>query len=324
MNISHISAATQIATNAYNPFQDLVLTSDEVNEMKNSTFLIPDMIVQGHITVFAAPANGGKTTLFLYLCEQLAAQELRVVYINADSSPGDLKDHFEHANKHGYQIISPDTKAGKSVENVLDRLTLMNTSDARCDGFVLIFDTLKKFVDMLDKKQLKALLAVFRKITVKGATVCLLAHTNKYAGSDGKTIYEGMGDLRTDVDELIYLDGSKNPDTGHLEVTTRIDKLRAEFRPRSYIIELPNRTVKESASVITILSDQEVQLLQLVIQAINNGHDSQQEILSSVKVKAGMGQNAIRDAMNRFANVQDAKIKVSPRPGGKGYKYSVV
>jgi len=317
--------ATSIARqNASHFFQDLILNSQDVLPMTRSNFLIPDLIVQGHITVFASPANGGKTTLFKFFCEKLAAIGLDVIYINADSSPGDLKDHFEHSRRHGYHLISPDAKLGQSVENVLDRLTTIKNSDLQFDGLVLIFDTLKKFVDMLDKKQLKSLLSTLRSITLKGATVCLLGHTNKYAGTDGKTIFEGMGDLRTDVDDLIYLDSSKNPDTGHLEVTTRPDKVRATFSPRSFIIELPNRTVKESAAVISIFSDEEMKLLQLVIQAIKSGCSSQQEILICVKPKTLMGQNAIRDALHRFVNAKDAKIKVSPHPGGKGYKYSAI
>ena len=103
-------------------FKDLILNHDDVNQMANSDFLVPNMIVQGHITLFAAPANGGKSTLFIYLCEQLAAKRLDVLYINADSSPGDLKDHHSHASCHGYRVISPDTKIGKDIGSIMDKV----------------------------------------------------------------------------------------------------------------------------------------------------------------------------------------------------------
>ena len=305
-------------------FADLILNIKDVDQMANSDFLIPNLIVRGHIAVFAAPPNGGKTTIFMYLCEKLAASGLDVLYINADSSPGDLKDHFHHSAKHNYQVISPDAKLGMGVQNVIEKLNRIASSAMNCDGLVLIFDTLKKFVDMLDKKQLKELLAMLRAITLKGATVCLLGHTNKYPGKDGNAIYEGMGDVRSDVDELIYLDGSRNPDTGDLEITTRPDKVRATIHPRSFIIELPSRTVTESATLISILSDEEINLLKLVIAAIKGGSATQADIVATVISRTTMGHNAIRDALKKFTNLSDAEIKVGPHPSGRGFMYSLV
>jgi hypothetical protein len=303
-------------------FKDLILNYDDVNQMANSDFLVPNMIVQGHITLFAAPANGGKSTLFIYLCEQLAAKRLDVLYINADSSPGDLKAHHSHATCHGYLIISPDTKVGQGIGSVLSLFESIINSTATCNT-VFILDTVKKFVDMLDKKQLKTFFATLRAMTIKGATICLLGHTNKYLGKDGNSIFEGMGDVRTDIDDLIYLDSSRNPDTGYLEVTTRPDKIRANFYPRSFVIELPSRFVRESKSVISIYSDEEAKLLQLVLNSIQKGCISQQDILNDVKSKTTMGINAIRSSLFNFTHASDARITNTLSPSGKGYIYSV-
>ena len=303
-------------------FKDLILNYDDVNQMANSDFLVPNMIVQGHITLFAAPANGGKSTLFIYLCEQLAAKRLDVLYINADSSPGDLKAHHSHATCHGYLIISPDSKVGQCIGSVLSLFDRIINSTATCNT-VFILDTVKKFVDMLDKKQLKTFFATLRAMTIKGATICLLGHTNKYLDKDGNSIFEGMGDVRTDIDDLIYLDSSINPDTGYLEMTTRPDKVRATFYPRSFIIELPSRAVKESTSIISIHSDEEAKLLQFVLDAIQEGCTSQQDIVTAVKSRTTMGINAVRDALTKFTRSSDAKITITASPSGKGHIYSV-
>ena len=318
-----ISTVSRSTSKASHMFDDLILNNEDVINMRDSAFLIPTMIVQGHVAVFAAPANGGKSTLFIYLCEQLAANGLDVIYVNADSSPGDLVDHYHHAKRHGYKVISPDVKLGQNAQSVLAILDKIVNSSASCDGLVLILDTLKKFVDMLDKKQLKTLLSTLRAITLKGATICLLGHTNKYLGKDGNLIFEGMGDLRNDVDELIYLDSSKNPDTGDLEVTTRPDKIRASFSPRSFVIELPSRVVRESASIISIHSDEEAKLLQLVLDAIQMGCTSQQDIVTAVKSRTTMGINAVRDALTKFTRSSDAKITITASPSGKSHIYSV-
>jgi len=304
-------------------FDDLYLKNEHTDEMKKSTVLIPGMIMSGHLVLIAAPANGGKTTIFLRLCEQLSANGKAVIYVNADASPGDLITHLDHANLHNYKVIAPDAIRGKGVIDVIDRFEAMAKSDTSLEGYVFVIDTLKKFVDMLDKKQLKNILATFRNLTVKGATVCLLAHTNKYNGKDGKPIYEGMGDVRTDVDELIYLDSAINPETGNLEVTTRPDKKRAKFTPRSFIIEFPTRTVVELELPITIYSDQDRELLNEFVDAIQDGCKNQTDICKRVYSRIGCGYNAVRETLNRLTKLPDAKIKRTLDPSGKGFNYSI-
>lgn len=215
-------------------FSDFVLREEEVNEMEEAEFLIPNMIVRGHVTAYVAAANGGKTTIFIHLCEQLTAKGLNVMYINADGSPGDLKRHFEHAQKHDYKVLSPDARRGGSAAAVVQTFQKIARKGADLGDYVFIFDTLKKFTDVINKRQAKEFYTLLRKLSVMGATICLLGHTNKYAGADGEAIFEGTGDLRTDVDDLIYLDNMKNEALGRLEVTTRPNKVRATFEKRSF------------------------------------------------------------------------------------------
>jgi hypothetical protein len=108
-----------------------------------------------------------------------------------------------------------------------------------------------------------------------------------------------------------------------LEVTTRPDKIRANFYPRSFVIELPSRVVRESESVISIYSDEEAKLLQLVLNSIQKGCISQQDILNDVKSRTTMGINAIRDSLFNFTRPSDARITITLSPTGKGYIYSV-
>ena len=60
------------------------------------------------------------------------------------------------------------------------RLGQLAISETSLSGYVFIFDTLKKFVDVINKKNAKDFLKLMRKLSTKGATVCLLGHTNKY------------------------------------------------------------------------------------------------------------------------------------------------
>jgi hypothetical protein len=315
----HRSEFTDIAT----LFSDLTLRHEDVQKMAEAEFLIPDMIVRGHVAAYVSPGNGGKTTIFIHLCEQLSAMGMKVLYINVDGSPGDLKRHYQHASKHGYQVIAPDARDGKSTQNVMEKLNLIAQSDLPCHDYVFILDTLKKFVDVIDKRQAKQLYKLMRTLTVKGATICLLGHCNKYKDEDGKAIFEGTADLRNDLDELIYLDGYKNEESGCLEVTTRPDKVRAEFKPKSFIIDLNNdRAVREPSAVIKILSKDERELLELVMAAIREGNHSQKDIVGSVKGKTPFGDKKIRDCLLRHSNGNQPEIKVENTGRGKDLHYS--
>jgi hypothetical protein len=310
-------------TNVADCFNGLVLTAEDVHKMAEAEFLIPNMIVRGHVAAYVSPGNGGKTTLFVYLCEALAAMGLQVLYVNVDGSPSDLKRHHAHAAKHGYKVIAPDAKAGKSTDDVLAIFKSIAAGNADCSGIVFIIDTLKKFLDVINKKEAKEFYKLLRAITVKGATICLLGHTNKYKGEDGNHVFEGTADLRNDLDELIYLDSSLNVSGDQLEVTTRPDKVRAEFAPKSYVIHLPDRTVTEPLGVFNILAKDDREMLDLIKGTIAEGHHSQKDIIAAVKPKTAHGDKKIRDALIHHSQGANAEIKVQNTGRGKDLHYSL-
>jgi hypothetical protein len=305
-------------------FSDVVLREEDVTKMVDADFLIPNLIVRGHVAAYVAPGNGGKTTLFTSQCEKLSAMGMKVLYINVDGSPGDLKRHHEHAVKHGYQVIAPDARDGKSTADVLQKLRTIAEGQFPCDDYVFILDTLKKFVDVIDKRQAKDLYKLMRSLTVKGATICLLGHCNKYKDDDGNPIYEGTADLRNDLDDLIYLDGYKNEATGCLEITTRPDKVRAEFTPISFVIDLKNdRAVREQATVINIISKEERELIDLIKAAIRGGCHSQKDIIGWVKERTTAGDKKIRDRLVKHAQIQNPEFVVRKTGRGKDLEYSL-
>jgi len=185
-------------------------------------------------------------------------------------------------------------------------------------------DTLKKFVDVINKSQAKNLYKLFRTLTVKGATICLLAHTNKYKDDDGNQIFEGTADLRNDLDELIYLDSHLNPTTKCLEITTRPDKVRAEFEPISYVIDLPNdREVREADAVINILSADDRELLDLIKGAIGEGSVSQKAIIESVSGRTAASTKKIRQLLLRHVRTAHPEFVAKLTGRGRDLEYSL-
>lgn len=284
-------------------FDDLTLNDEDVSKMADAEFLVDNLIVRGSLHAFVAPANGGKTTLFIHLCEQLAAKGLKIFYVNADANPADLKRQHMHAKEHRYTVLAPDAKAGKSPKDIIERFQLLNKTGADLRDAVIILDTLKKFSNMIDKKQVRAFLTLMRGLSAKGATVCLLSHTNKYPGDDGKLIFEGTGDLRTDVDNLIYLESAKDDAAQRQEITTWPDKVRANYQPVSYWIDLANnRKVTASKSAITILTDDQRRIRDLAITALQSAKQLNQSVLvDHISQSVHCGPKKIRENLHALS-----------------------
>jgi hypothetical protein len=78
--------------------------------------------------------------------------------------------------------------------------------EGEADGKIVVCDTLKKFAPVLNKADMREVLHVFREFAAAGGTVILLGHCNKHRTMDGRLVYEGVGDLKADVDNMFGLD----------------------------------------------------------------------------------------------------------------------
>ena len=154
-------------------FSNHTLTNKDAEKMEHTKFIYPNLIPQGLITAYPSPANGGKTAIFTHAACKMAAQGLEVFYINADASPSQLKSQQEKADTHGFRILAPDAKDAGGVNGLMGKLSELSHMDVSLSNFVLVVDTLKKFVDMLSKAELKNFINLLRKLVAKGATVCL-------------------------------------------------------------------------------------------------------------------------------------------------------
>jgi hypothetical protein len=239
-----------------------------------------------------------------------------VVYVNADVSGGDAKKFHYAAKKMGVTLLLPDMKVGKSMSNVVDDLQTLNSESANLDGLVFIFDTLKKMADVISKQKSANLYKLFRSLSAKGMTIILLSHTNKYDDEEGNPVFEGTGDLRADVDELIYLVPMKNPD-GSLTVSTKPDKVRGDFKPITFDISKDREVTQRNQFVDThssqklsgkIEKDQEV--IDLVNKAIEDGYTTQKSIVDLVKNDSSYGVRVIRRVLSDYSKTIEKRDDV--------------
>jgi len=287
--------------------EQFMLTDEETNMIADPTWIYPNLIIQGHIMVFPAPPNGGKTTIFNWVAGEIS-KNYQVIYVNADISGGDAKSMRDESIEKGFTLLLPDMKAGLSMNDVVGNLNNLNQKNADYSKYVFIFDTLKKMTDVINKTLSKQLYKTLRGLSAKGMTIILLAHTNKYEDSEGKPIYEGTGDLRSDVDEMIYLIPNKNED-GSMTVSTNPDKVRGTFTPMTFQIS-PDRKVSLSDEFIDVIKinhaqiqrDKDDTIIQAITEAIKAERFKQIEITAYCKeLNIGVGQNKIRTVLERYS-----------------------
>ena len=157
------------------------------------------------------------------------------------------------------------------MDGLLD--TLRKIADFHNDltGWVFIIDTLKKVADLMSKGSVKAFYQLARKLANLGATVVLLGHANKHRDKDRNLVFEGVGDVRSDSDELIFFERKAGSFEGH-DITTVVDpdkgaKVRGIFKPISFHIstdrivtqyEKPLPVVDFSATAAPKATDDEI------------------------------------------------------------------
>ena len=223
----------------------------------------------------------------------------------------------------------PDLQPGLSVQDVLEKLKEMNESGEDLSQVVFIFDTLKKLTDLMSKPQAKKLLKLFRSLTGKGMTVIPLGHTNKYGQKDGKPIYEGTGDIRSDPDELIYLIPKKNAD-GSLTVSTDPDKKRGNHRPITFEISLDRRVHLSDTYIDTAVARKEQadfsrdrEYIDAIRTAISNGKVIQRDIVDECK-QPGTGAPKIRGILKRYAKGSHQQWHQTKAGENNAWVYSLV
>ena len=237
------------------------VTNELMANVHSTEFIFLKLVKAGHIIVVASEANGGKTTIFVHAAAEMRKLGYDVCYINMDSALSDLEQYQRHADQHGYSLIAPDLHEGKSSDDVLKFFEEAAADLGNYSKVVVVVDTIKKLVNVLQKAEQKKIFKIFRRLTAKGMTIILLGHTNKYNNTEGKPIYEGTGDTRNDVDELIYLIPIKNQD-GSMTVSAVVDKDRAGAANVTFTISTDRAVSVAPKYVNTLEIAQEVRLRQ--------------------------------------------------------------
>ena len=310
--------------------EDFTLSDAKMQELHKPEWIITNLVIRGHLVIVVGEPNAGKTTIFAHLAGQMVSAGYRVFYVNADISGSDAAEFVKQSKRGGWSAMLPDLQPGLSVQSVLDKLKAMDESGQDLSQAVFIFDTLKKMTDVISKPQVKGLLGLFRSLTGKGMTVILLGHTNKYGTRDGKPMYEGTGDIRSDPDELIYLIPQKHAD-GSLTVSTNPDKKRGDHKPITFEIS-PERHVRQSDTYIDTATARKEQAelsknreaIETIRDVIANGKVIQKDVFDECK-RLGIGVPTARKILRKYSQGRCKQWNATRLPKeNNAWRYSLV
>ena len=300
--------------------------TEYVEKLGQEEFLIENLLIRQHILVCIAMSGGGKTAFwYRYAAPALARKGYTVWYLDCDSPASEHRAMKEIADQHGFRFLNPDANAGKGIDDLKGSLEAIANGECDLTGNVFIFDTLKKFLNLMEKASAKAFFVFCRKLTGKGATVVLLGHANKYRSKpEGHLIAEGVGDVRSDTDELIFFERKRNEQDGGVDVTTDCDpdhgaKVRGLFEPFSFHIA-PDREVTVYEKPIEVpdytqtatLQATEEEIIDAAAEFLAEAGEpvAQSTLVNQVRAMTGAGAERIRRLI----------VANSEREGGEGRK----
>jgi hypothetical protein len=188
--------------------------NNEIDNMKLKmlidVFIIDRIALQGQHTAIYAPPNSGKTLIVMHeLVQAIQSNDIdakNIFYINADDTYRGLIQKTEIANKigDGFNMLAPDFHGFKNNLLIVMLQDLIKRDE--CQKKIIVLDTLKKFVDLMDKKLSSQISNVLRSFCSHGGSIISLAHVNKNQNSDGKNVYAGTSDIVDDSDCCFIID----------------------------------------------------------------------------------------------------------------------
>ena len=256
----------------------------------------------GQYTILFAPPNTGKTLILFALLIDAIIRGLvdpsLVYYIDLDDSSEGLASKLRIAQEYGFQVQA-EGYMGFSVELFLASLQDMSEKD-QAKGVVVACDTIKKFVDVMDKKKSSRFNRIMRQFVLKGGTVIGLAHTNKNLGANGKPVHGGTSDMRDDPD-CVWVISTLPAQTGVAEKVIVCENLKRRGNvPDTYAIKYstePGISYHALLSSVQVVDDVELKPLKQAAAIQSDG-----ELIATVAA-------CIQGGINMKMRLRDAVVQ---------------
>jgi hypothetical protein len=287
--------------------------------------VLGQLALQGQATVFHAAPNTGKTLITLSLLidaiQHGRVDPSKIYYLNMDDTNSGVLEKLRIAEEYGFHLLA-EGHQGFSANQFLGQVAEMIEND-QAHGVIVILDTLKKFVNLMDKIKSSSFTTVIRQFVMKGGTLIALAHTNKNPGRDGKPVYAGTSDIIDDFDCAYTLAPvTSQAGSGEKVVEFENKKRRGNVVPSagySYSIEHGMPYVEILLSVQPVDATQLVPLKQAeqirsdaevitsVIACIGEGVNTKMKLAEAVAKRAGVSKRAALQIIEKYTGDDPAQ-----------------
>lgn len=303
-----------IPTSVIDRLMAFSVSDGHIKTMTETKIIWRGIVASSHLAIWAAPANAGKTAIAMRAAGELAGNGFRVFYFQEDASAGDLPAMYDHAKANRYVLLNGTLTNAAPLDQIIVMRELVESGEDM-SGVVLILDTLKKFADLMSKGGTREFFRLMRSLTQRGATIIALGHTNKHRGMDGKLMFEGVGDIRNDVDELIYVESTDKDERGVVTITMTPDKVRSLVAPITFTLDTTTMCLTPCERVINIQAiakrqrqmEEDAELIAAIRKLLFNTGMSKVALAEKLMADTGIGKRKALAVIDRYStrDVQD-------------------
>ncbi len=215
-----------ITKSAKERLKERKMTKNDRVRALNMKFLIDGLIPSGYHIVLYGAAGSGKTTVALYLCEQILLNhhDAEVFYLFLDGQlamAAKYEDYLEDKElSERYNIIIE----GNADENLTLIENMIKDNELYLINLIIVIDTLKFLnQNILSKSANARVMHRIKALTNKGATFISLHHTNK----DGEN-FAGTAEIEQDSDALLKIE-TTDGDNPQMKISTIKEGGRVRF-----------------------------------------------------------------------------------------------
>lgn len=270
--------------------KDFWLSADQIRNAPATSFLAPELLAENRITTMFAASGQGKSTLALWLVEQIASQEMRPIYYL------DLDNGVETLQERGVdQLLDRHPQIRYGGRGKVDRSLRFLESMQYRSGAVIVIDSILNFI--VGKRSSEKIASVFellKSIRDAGNTVIVLHHEGKNTGQ----IY-GQIEFETQSDAVAQIRFVERTKTIVFEPTK---SSRVRIKPKAFQVGENGLIVSEVDYHAYSLSPAEMQIYYHVVTILEDGELNQSEICSAVR-GAWNQRDSIKPSAKRIKKV---------------------
>ncbi|WP_052761945.1 AAA family ATPase [Aurantiacibacter luteus] len=286
--------------------------------------LLGHVVLSGQATVVYAPPNRGKTLLMLHLVGEAVSEgtlnHSRTYVINADDSLEGVHSKRALLAERKVHMLVPgkmNFDSGRLV-NIMRRMIALD----QCRDVMIVVDTLKKFANLMDKRNASGFGNLVRQFALAGGTFFALAHTRKHEGADGNLVYTGTTDIVEDFDAACMLVPlAERGANGEKLVRFQFLKRRGANNEQTFAFDdQPDLSYEDRLSSVRLLHAAELRdqvtyeqyrqdgpIIEAIRSTVRRGTAKKMTLVKHVSEKVGASRQTVIEVFDRYTG-RDPKV----------------